>query len=107
MTWRAFIGEWPGDYRTELDLRGVPWGEARAALQGYAQEGLRINSGADGGLVCPVCQDRARTSIAELEALPEGETWEGDIDWDELFLLPEGAVPARYAETPGRPATPG
>jgi hypothetical protein len=25
VTWRAFIGEWPGDHRTEADERGLTW----------------------------------------------------------------------------------
>jgi hypothetical protein len=86
VTWRAFIGEWPGDHRTEADERGLTWERARDVLAGFAGEALLLEGGADG---CDVCAGNARQCIDELRVLPEGTEWSGDIDWDELRLIRE------------------
>lgn len=86
MTWRAFIGEWPGDHRTEADERGLTWERALDVLIAFAAESLELNLGGDG---CPHCADKAGQCLSELSALPEGTEWSGDIDWDELRLIRE------------------
>lgn len=87
-TWRAFIGEWPGDHRTVLHTYGLTWREARDVLLAFADEALELNVGDDG---CPHCYEAAWVAVHELAELSEGTEWSGDIDWDELRLIRESA----------------
>lgn len=91
-TWRAFVGEWlstPGvPYRTSIDRCGVSWSAGRDALLRFARDAQADNAGGDS---CGHCHNAAVRCVRELEALPVGAQWSGDIDRDELWLMPEEA----------------
>jgi hypothetical protein len=85
-TWRAFIGEWEGT-RTHTDTRGISWLQACQILIDFAKE--EIDAQTEGEIPCQHCLTAARDTLADLTRLAPGTPWAGEIDWDELKLLPE------------------